>query len=220
MNLPPVASVEPVGLELVLSTLALLVAALFRPWTSLHHRALQNPWLATLVLLPWLWSVQRLLPENLPLQLSGACLLVLMFGWPLAVVTMLPVAVAGAWLADVSWQRGLVLAFWSGVLPATLALLLGLASRRWLPCHLFVYILARAFFATALAVMLAGLARLAWRPPLPDSDIAALAIGHVLMAWGEAFSTGGLAAIFVAFVPQWLLTYSDARYLPPRQPRG
>ena len=39
-----------------------------------------------------------------------------------------------------------------------------------------------------------------------------------LIGWGEAFATGGLTAIFVAFVPQWLLTYSDARYLPRVRP--
>jgi len=38
-------------------------------------------------------------------------------------------------------------------------------------------------------------------------------LGHWLMAWGEAFATGMLVAIFVAFKPQWLATWSDARYL-------
>jgi uncharacterized membrane protein len=33
------------------------------------------------------------------------------------------------------------------------------------------------------------------------------------MAWGDAFLTGMLTAIFVAFKPQWLLTWSDAHYL-------
>jgi uncharacterized membrane protein len=39
-----------------------------------------------------------------------------------------------------------------------------------------------------------------------------------MVAWGEAFATGALAAIFVAFRPDWLLTYSDARYL--QRPAG
>ena len=39
-------------------------------------------------------------------------------------------------------------------------------------------------------------------------------LGHWLLAWGEAFSTGMLVAIFVAFKPEWLATWSDARYLP------
>jgi uncharacterized membrane protein len=36
------------------------------------------------------------------------------------------------------------------------------------------------------------------------------------MAWGEAFTTGMLTAIFVAFKPQWLASWSDRRYLEGR----
>ena len=39
-----------------------------------------------------------------------------------------------------------------------------------------------------------------------------------LMAWGDAFLTGMFGAIFVAFVPQWLATWSDQRYLKPPKP--
>ncbi|MEY2688965.1 MAG: hypothetical protein RL375_3163 [Pseudomonadota bacterium] len=215
------ASTVWIGLPVAESLMCLAtlgVALLFRPWASLRARSLHNPWLAALVLLPWLWALQRFLPADMPLQLSGACLLVLMFGWPLAIVTVLPVAATGAWLAGVDLQHGVAMAFWNGVLPATLALGLGLLTRRWLPRHLFVYILARGFFVTALASSLAGLAWLAWRPLPAGSDVATLALGHALLGWGEAFATGGLTAIFVAFVPQWLLTYSDARYLPRDRP--
>ena len=48
-------------------------------------------------------------------------------------------------------------------------------------------------------------ARLPWRA----------IVGRWLMAWGDAFLTGMFSAIFVAFVPQWLATWSDARYLQP-----
>ena len=34
-----------------------------------------------------------------------------------------------------------------------------------------------------------------------------------MMAWGEAFMTGMFSAIFVAFRPQWLATWSDNLYL-------
>jgi uncharacterized membrane protein len=33
------------------------------------------------------------------------------------------------------------------------------------------------------------------------------------MAWGDAFVTGMLTAIFVAFKPAWLATWSDRLYL-------
>jgi uncharacterized membrane protein len=42
-------------------------------------------------------------------------------------------------------------------------------------------------------------------------------VARWLMAWGDAFLTGMLVAIFVAFRPEWLATWSDQRYLvePP-----
>jgi len=40
-------------------------------------------------------------------------------------------------------------------------------------------------------------------------------VARWLMAWGDAFITGMLVAVFVAFAPQWLATWSDARYLHP-----
>ena len=46
---------------------------------------------------------------------------------------------------------------------------------------------------------------------LSDSD---LMIGRWLSAWGDAFITGMVVAIFVAFRPQWLATYTDSLYLP------
>jgi hypothetical protein len=33
------------------------------------------------------------------------------------------------------------------------------------------------------------------------------------MAWGDAVLTGMIVAIFVAFKPEWLATWSDHRYL-------
>jgi uncharacterized membrane protein len=198
-----------------LAAAATVVALFFRPWEVLRSPALRTPWLAALVTLPLLWAAQSRLPPGFPAALSGACLLVLMFGWPLAVVTLCAVAAAGAWLGGGDLALGTALAAWSGVVPASMALAIGMATRRWLPKHLFVYILARAFIGTALATVLAAALR-AW--------LAAGAAGAAtppvfpaawLIAWGEAFLTGALTAIFVAFRPQWLLTYSDARYLPP-----
>ncbi|HEX5806803.1 MAG TPA: hypothetical protein VFY31_10785 [Macromonas sp.] len=34
-------------------------------------------------------------------------------------------------------------------------------------------------------------------------------------AWGDAFLTGLIVAVFAAFAPQWQATWSDERYLKP-----
>lgn len=202
------------GLEIALVGVAVIVALALRPWRLLGGHFPLNPWLASLVLLPWLWASQRVLPGGVALQLSGASLLVLMFGWPLAVLSLVPIALAGSWFAGLGWEQALSLLAWNGIAGATLALLLGLATRRWLPQHLFVFILGRGFIVTALAMMGAGTLAALWTPLPPGTELATLLVGRWLMAWGEAFSTGMLTAIFVAFRPEWLASWSDARYLP------
>jgi len=202
-------------LEAGLVVLALLAALAFQPWAVLRAPALRVPWLVALMLLALAWAAQSRLPGALPVILSGACLLVLMFGWPLAILSVLGLA-AAAWGGGASPVQALALAAWSGVAPATLALGLGMATRRWLPRNVFVYILARAFLGTAIAVALAAALHVAsLRLGAPAGESPLLTAGW-LIAWGDAFLTGGLAAIFVAYRPQWLLTWSDERYLQPR----
>ena len=193
---------------------AAAVALAFRPFAVLRERALRGPWLAAVAILPLAWTTLRALPAGSSLQLSGACLLVLMFGWPLAIWTLLPIAALSAWVAGGSVGDGVELAAWHGAVPATFALAIGIAIRRWLPSHLFVYIFGRAFLGTALALMAAGALATFVRPLPPATDAATLLVGHWLVAWGEAVLTGMLTAIFVAYRPGWLLTWSDRRYLP------
>lgn len=194
--------------------LALTVALSLRPWRMLRG-ALLTPALAALALLPWLWLLPQKMPQGLQVQLSGACLLVLMLGWPLAVLVSGGVAVVVWWVGQVSVEAVVQQWVWIGLVPATLALGIGALLRRWLPPHPFVYTLGRAFMGTAAAVFLAGvlLEALQWLAGQPVRELSLVA--RWLMAWGDAFLTGMFGAIFVAFVPQWLATWSDDRYLKP-----
>ncbi len=95
-----------------------------------------------------------------------------------------------------------------------LALAAGAAIRRWLPAHLFVYILGRGFFGTALAVTASGMAH-TLLTELPQGLVTSdLLVVHWLMGWGEAMATGMLVATMAVFRPQWLATFNERRYLP------
>jgi uncharacterized membrane protein len=203
-----------VWIDLALALPALAVALWLRPWRGVDSAGPPWPWLAWWALLPALWGVDRYVDNAVVQPLSGACLLVLMAGWPLAVLGLLPVALFTAWAAHLPWDQALHRGVWLGLVPATLTLLLGAGVRRWLPHHLFVYILGRGFFATAVALSITSVLALALHggvASLSDSD---LMIGRWLSAWGDAFITGMVVAIFVAFRPQWLATYTDSLYLP------
>jgi uncharacterized membrane protein len=201
-------------LDVLLALGAVSLALWLRPWRGLGPGGPPWPWLAWCAVLPVLWSADRLAGSAVVQPLSGACLLLLMAGWPLAVLGLVPVALATGWLGELPWADTLHRSVWLGLLPATLALALGAAVRRWLPHHLMVYILGRGFFATLVAGTLAGAAALALHGGMAEVNHAELMLGRWLSAWGDAMLTGMVTAAFVTFRPQWLATYADRLYLP------
>jgi uncharacterized membrane protein len=191
------------GIEASLVLLALAVALALRPWRMLTT-GLLTPWLATIVFLPLVWLLPQGLPNGMAVQFSGASLLVLMVGWPLAVLAL-------AVVASLVWALGAL------PLAPVLSQLVA-ALRRWLPPNPFVYVLGRGFLGTAACVFLAGAAQELLYRLVGQVGLEQALVAHWLMAWGDAFLTGMGAAIFVAFAPQWLATWSDARYLRPPEP--
>ena len=195
---------------------ALAIALSFKPWRLLANTALISPLLAALVITPWLWALPWLHRMPIQLQLSGACLIGLALGWPLAVPVLCIVALTTGLIAPVPWQQQIDMALWLGIVPATLSFLLGMALRRWVWKNLFVYILGRAFLGTAICLFVSG-ALAQWSGQIltvtVEPDLAMVA--RWLLAWGDAVVTGMMVAVFVAFRPQWLATWSDSLYVPP-----
>ena len=220
-------------LEAAIALLALATAIFLQPWRLLASQrplvheshgkpsALWTPLLAALVVLPWAWALPTLHHMPLQLQWSGACLVLLTLGWPLAVPVLLAVGlIAGLVSPGLGWADALGLAVWQGVVPATLALLLGWLMRRLITtraftgARIFVYVLGRGFLGTALCIFLAGTLSQSAGHMLPGVGEQLSLVARWLMAWGDAVITGMLCAVFVAFKPGWLATWSDQLYLP------
>jgi len=199
--------------EIVVILVSLCASLWMRPWRMLTGTELLTPLLATLVLLPWLWALPSL--HHMPLQLhwSGAPLVTLMLGWPLAVLTLMGVGVITFFISAMPVDTAAALIVWQGLLPSTFVLLLGAALRRWVSHHPFVYVLGRGFLGSVLCIFAASLLAQWTGHKLPNVGTGLSLIGFWLMAWGDAFVTGMLCAIFVAFKPQWLATWSDQMYL-------
>jgi uncharacterized membrane protein len=206
-----------VGVEIWIVLLVFALALSMRPWRAVAPTGPPWPWLAWWAAMPMLWGADRYAHMPIVQPLSGACLLMLMAGWPLTMLALMPVAAITAVVGGLDLAQAVHRLLWLGVAPATLAMLIGALLRRWLPHHLFVYILGRGFFATAVATMAAGL--LAWLASGGPSGTtsADLLLSRFLAAWGDAFLSGMVVAILVAFRPEWLATYSDRLYLgaPP-----
>lgn len=212
-------------LEACLIAVALAISLWLRPWRMLSRQALEKdgpsepsplvtPLLATLVVLPWLWALPTLHRMPLQLQWSGACLVVLMLGWPLAIPALVAVGGIAAVLSpSLDWADAVGTIAWQGVVPASLALALGAVIRRLIGIQPFVYVLGRAFLGTAVCLFLANVLGQWSGHSLPGVEGDLSLVARWLMAWGDAFVTGMLTAIFVAFKPEWLATWSDRLYL-------
>lgn len=212
-------------LEACLIAVALAMSLWLRPWRMLSRQALEKdgpsepsplvtPLLATLVVLPWLWALPTLHRMPLQLQWSGACLVVLMLGWPLAIPALVAVGGIAAVLSpSLDWADAVGTIAWQGVVPATLALALGAVIRHLIGTQPFVYVLGRAFLGTAVCLFLANVLGQWSGHSLPGVEGDLSLVARWLMAWGDAFVTGMLTAIFVAFKPEWLATWSDRLYL-------
>jgi uncharacterized membrane protein len=198
--------------NLLLALAATALALALRPWRAVSD--LPWPALALWAALPLLWSVDRLSAMPVIKPTTGSCLLLMMLGWPLAVLMLLPVVGLMAVMTDLGAVELLQRLVWLGLVPITLSMGIGAALRRWLPHHLFVYILGRGFFATGLALGLAGAVSVALNGVPYGLDADDVILARVLAASGDAFITGMFVAIFVAFRPQWLATYADRIYLP------
>ncbi|TFI47565.1 hypothetical protein E4O93_12005, partial [Diaphorobacter sp. DS2] len=102
----------------------------------------------------------------------------------------------------------------------TLALLVGVLLRRLAGARaltgvrIFIYVLGRGFLGTALCVFVAGSLSHWAGHVLPGVGKQLSLVARWLMAWGDGMVTGMLCAVFVAFKPGWLATWSDQLYLP------
>ncbi|MBH5328610.1 hypothetical protein H9Q10_02850 [Eikenella sp. S3360] len=223
MNFPAHWFSAPILLAANLLCLLLFAAALRPALPALrqHGRAA----LAGLMLAALCWSLRAApaggLLEGISYHLLGVCLLSLMAGIPAAFCLLSLLMLPYVWL----WQGAenlpvAGLQVLAGIVPPLLCAALARHLVRKLPRNLFVYIFVNGFFAAAAGVLLSGAAAglLLYGAgvfPLPILQGSVLPV-FFLIAWGEAFLTGLLTAIFIALAPQLITTFSDADYLRPK----
>jgi uncharacterized membrane protein len=211
--------------EAILLALAWAALLLVRPWRLLKPHGgqvpLATPFLASLTILPWLWSWPGLEALPFPLHWSGAPLVVLLLGWPLAIPVVTLAGASTVWTTDASVAQALHLTVWSGLLPATLTLLLGQAVRKGLGTHPMAYVLGRGFAVPMVALATCALVAASMGQALSGATSELQRVAILLLAMGEGSWTCALVSLLVAYRPQWLATWSDPLYLrrPPKPAR-
>jgi uncharacterized membrane protein len=211
--------------EAILLLAAWAASVSVRPWRLLRPYGgelppLVTPFLACLTLLPWIWSLPGLAALPLPLHWSGAPLVVLLLGWPLAVPVITLAGLATLLTTDASPAHALSLTVWAGLAPATAVLLLGHVVRKAFGPNPIAFILGRAFLVPMLTLAACGFCAAAFSHGLQGATAELQRVAVVLLALGEASWTCAVVSLLVAGRPQWLATWSDRIYLkrPARQP--
>lgn len=201
-------------------------AAMQRPWQLLRREPLQHAWLGALMFLTLLWSARATVGGGVVVQLMGASLAVTMFGLPLAMLTLAVVDLvsllglaylSGLGWQDIGWNSLAPRYFWMAAVPGLVTAALQALMWRRLPHHPFIFILGHGYFAALAAAIVAGGLRTVWQFHMGMAHdgltMGDSLTGAVIIAFGEAFLTGMLVAIFVVYRPQWVVTFTDEEYL-------
>ena len=176
----------------------------------------------------WVWAGATLLalvgarmsvtlPEGLQMHYLGAAWLVVLLGFPRAMLSMVAVITLQMMLQQAppsAWGLRVLL---SGVLPIWAMWAVARGCRRWLPRNLFVFLFGCGMLGlmavhalqigmTALVLNALGGVRPAvlWGEYLPYA---------LLLAWGEAWLEGMLTTLLVVYVPGSVRLFDEHFYL-------
>lgn len=200
--------------------LTLLPLAGRAAWLPLRQPARLNLWCAAIAVLFTLWCMRYSVKPGLALHLFGATILTLMFGPRLAQLALYLVVAGVAATGMAGFDAYPASALLTGAVPVWVSYSLFRLVERRLPANIFVFIFVAGFLTAALAMAASAVATVVLHAAAGTYARGYLTEYYLpyalLLAWGEAFITGMVMALMVAYYPQWVLLFDDARYLARR----
>jgi len=219
----PIAVAFPLWLEILAAVgLGLLLAWMLRgmTWDEIFVPGrLQHVLVAVLALLV-IWSLRAESIDGLAMHFLGVAAVTLIFGWQLAVLMVAVVVVTLSLLGVVELLLVPLTILVSGVVPVLATWGVLRLSERRLPPHMFIYLYVVGFFGGALTVLVAMGANsllyglftdVAW-----ELIVSEYLRYTMLIVLPEGVLNGMIITGLVMFRPEWVATYSDARYVDGR----
>lgn len=211
LSLPPALAVAAMAASAAILYLHVRVA----PWHRLTAPGAFSAWCFSIIALPLVWRFDIPVMEGAGLHLLGLPIFVLMFGRYLAMagigisVFSYTAAFDGAW-ANLGMNLLLL-----AIAPAYCGDAIMRATERFLPHHMFVYLLGNGVFGTLAMLTVTGLLSLGTHLALASGTpiLGDTVDFMLLLAWGESLLTGFLLTVFTVYRPEWVLTFDDSVYL-------
>lgn len=211
LSLPPALAI----VTMVASAAVLYRNVRWAPWPRLTAPGAFSAWCFSIIALPLLWQFDIPVLEGAGLHLLGLPIFVLMFGRRLAMAGIALSVFCNTAAFDGAWANLGMNLLLLAIVPAYCGDAIMRATERFLPHHMFIYLLGNGFFGALLMLSLTGLLSLgvhlalATGTPVVGDAVAFM----LLLAWGESFLTGFLLTIFTVYRPEWVLTFDDNVYL-------
>ncbi|MFO8153667.1 energy-coupling factor ABC transporter permease [Thioalkalivibrio sp.] len=202
--------------------LTLLLVWMFRgmTWDELFVPGrLQQFVLATLAL-ALIWSMRAASVDGLAMHFLGVVVVTLVFGWQLAILMTTLVVAALAVLGIVDPMLAPLKILLTGVAPALGTWGLLRFSERRLPPHMFIYLYVVGFFGGMLSVLVVMAGNAVVFGLFTDAAWESIFREYLqytpLLVLPEGVLNGMVITGLVMFRPEWVITYSDARYVDGR----
>jgi uncharacterized membrane protein len=186
-------------------------------WRQLADPRRLNLFLGATVAVLALWQIRAGVKPGLSFHLYGIAALTLMFGFWRATCAGVLILFANAVFGRGSWEALGVDALLTAALPAAVSWGVFRLLDRFLPNHFFIYVLGNGFFGAALSVAAIGLATTALMA-LGGAYTLDYLLTHytpyaLMISWGEAFTSGMMVTVMVVYLPDWVESFDDARYI-------
>jgi uncharacterized membrane protein len=160
------------------------------------------------------WTFRTTLAGGITLHWLAAPFALFVLGPRWSVAAVAAGALFAAATGAFAWAEVPVRLLLDGLVPIGIAWAWLRAVERWLPPHLFVYLFVAVFAGTLLSVFGAGaLQRLVLPAVVGPGQAADRWIALLILADGEAVTTGFLVTGLALYRPEWLQTFDPDRYL-------
>lgn len=180
---------------------------------SIQKRLLAQPiqhniWFGTNLFLTALWLIKAQMLGQFYIHLIGASMAVLLLGYAPALLCLTVTLIFSNLMRHepwVIWGLQFVLVVF---LPVTLASLIHRLANQVLPSRLFVYIIGKGFFVSALVMLITCTINLWMLQKLGvvntgNTSESIIYVIPVLLAWGEALLSGMAYALIAVYKPHW-----------------
>lgn len=201
----------------ILYLLMMLFVGYYTPWYRLLYPQFRNVFFGAVIGLIVLWNIDAGAVPGLNFHFLGIMLVTLMFRWQFAIWLLSLAILSQIFTGQIGLNVFAMNAILFAVLPVYAANLIYKLVDRRLPDHFFVYIYGAGFFGAAALVFLVILETSVFLFGMDVYDWHVLFYDYIryspMMMFAEGFITGMLITLLVVFRPQWVLTFSDQKYI-------